>query len=184
MSKIKILTLSDHPLSPSGVGTQTRYVCEALLKTGRYSIISLGGAIKHQNYNPVQVDPYKEDWRVIPVDGYGTQEMIRSILRTEKPDILFIFTDPRFFTWLFEIEDEIRQVCPIVCWHVWDNYPYTEFNRHFYQATDLLNCHSHMTYTMLKDKFPKKTNWIPHSLPKSLFYPLDSSNIKNFKKQK
>ena len=28
--KIKVLTLSDHPLSPSGVGTQTRYVIEAL----------------------------------------------------------------------------------------------------------------------------------------------------------
>ena len=84
MSKIKILTLSDHPLSPSGVGTQTKYFCESLLKTGRYSIISLGGAIKHQNYNQVRVDPYGDDWRIIPVDGYGTQEMIRSIIKTEK----------------------------------------------------------------------------------------------------
>ena len=82
--KIKVLTLSDHPLSPSGVGTQTKYVCEALLNTGRYSIISLGGAIKHQNYQPMKVEPFNEDWVVIPVDGYGTPEMIRSILRTEK----------------------------------------------------------------------------------------------------
>ena len=32
--KIKVFTLSDHPLSPSGVGTQTKYVIEALLKRG------------------------------------------------------------------------------------------------------------------------------------------------------
>ena len=31
--KIKVLTLSDHPLSPSGVGTQTKYMIEGLLKT-------------------------------------------------------------------------------------------------------------------------------------------------------
>jgi hypothetical protein len=39
MKKIKVLTLSDHPLSPSGVGTQTKYFIEALLKTGRYEFI-------------------------------------------------------------------------------------------------------------------------------------------------
>ena len=44
--KIKVLTLSDHPLSPSGVGTQTKYVCEALLKTEKFQVVSLGGAIK------------------------------------------------------------------------------------------------------------------------------------------
>ena len=44
--KIKVFTLSDMPLSPSGVGTQTRYICEALLKTGKFQIRSFGGAIK------------------------------------------------------------------------------------------------------------------------------------------
>ena len=53
--KIKVLTISDHPLSPSGVGTQTKYMIEALLKTGRYQVVSLGGAVKHQNYNPQKV---------------------------------------------------------------------------------------------------------------------------------
>ena len=72
--KIKVLTLSDHPLSPSGVGTQTRYVIEALLETGKFEVISLGGAIKHQDYTARMIEPYGKDWRVIPVDGYGTQE--------------------------------------------------------------------------------------------------------------
>ena len=95
--KIKVLTISDHPLSPSGVGTQTKYVCEALLKSGKFEIISLGGAVKHNDYRPLRVDPYGDEWRIIPVDGYGNQDMIRSILRTEKPDIIWFMTDPRFY---------------------------------------------------------------------------------------
>ena len=50
--KTKILVLSDHPFSPSGVGTQTRYMIEGLLKTGKYTFICLGGAIKHADYQP------------------------------------------------------------------------------------------------------------------------------------
>ena len=45
--KIKIFTISDHPLSPSGVGTQTKYIIEGMLKTGKYQFVSFGGAIKH-----------------------------------------------------------------------------------------------------------------------------------------
>ena len=50
--KIKVFTISDHPLSPSGVGTQTRYIIEGLLKTGKYQFVSFGGAIKHSNHQP------------------------------------------------------------------------------------------------------------------------------------
>ena len=39
-NKIKIFTISDMPLSPSGVGTQTKYIIEALLETGRYQVVS------------------------------------------------------------------------------------------------------------------------------------------------
>jgi glycosyltransferase involved in cell wall biosynthesis len=73
------------------------------------------------------------------------------------------------------MEDEIHQLCPIVWWHVWDNYPYPKFNNSLYEATDLINCHSHMTYTMLKDKFPNKAKFIPHALPEGIFYPLDDN---------
>ena len=39
--KYKILTFGDHPLTPSGVGLQTKYLFEGLLKTGKYKILSL-----------------------------------------------------------------------------------------------------------------------------------------------
>ena len=94
--KIKILTLSDHPLSPSGVGTQTRYMVEGMLNTGRYQFISFGGAMKHHDYNPQKTEQYGDDWLIFPVDGYGTQDQIRSALRQTRPDILWFMTDPRF----------------------------------------------------------------------------------------
>ena len=108
MKKNKVLVLSDHPLSPSGVGSQTKYMIEALLKTGRYKFICLGGAMKHQDYRPQKVDPWGDDWQIFPVDGYGNHEIIRSVLQKERPDIFWFLTDPRFYTWLWEIENEVR----------------------------------------------------------------------------
>ncbi len=68
MKKKTILVISDHPLSPSGVGTQTKYMIEALIKTGRYKFFCLGGAIKHHDYTPQKFDPWGDDWVVYPVD--------------------------------------------------------------------------------------------------------------------
>ena len=172
--KFKVLVLSDHALSTSGVGTQTRHLIEGLLKKGKWSFRQFGAALKHEDYRTVVVN---DDFIIKPIDGFGTPDTIRVALATEKPDLLFIFTDPRFFTWLFDMEDEIHQVCPIAWWHVWDNYPYPDFNDTYYQATDLINCHSHMTYSMIKERHSEKTNFIPHSLPGNLFYKMSTEEI-------
>jgi len=180
LSKIKILTLSDHPLSPSGVGTQTKYFCESLLKTGRYSIISLGGAVKHNNYNPVLVEPYGEDWKIVPVDGYGTQEMIRSVIRTEKINLLWFMTDPRFWGWLWEIENEIRPMCPMVYHHVWDNFPAPYFNRDFYLSNDRIVTISKVTHNIVKEVAPEvNTTYLPHSVDPEIFKPMTDSFIED-----
>ncbi len=183
MSKIKILTLSDHPLSPSGVGTQTKYFCESLLKTGRYSIISLGGAIKHNNYNHIKVEPYEDDWVIVPVDGYGNQEMIRSIIRTEKVDLVWFMTDPRFWGWLWEIENEIRPLCPMVYHHVWDNYPYPYFNRNYYLSNDHVVNISKLTHDIVKTVAPEvSSTYLPHSVDPEIFKPLTETQIKELRK--
>ncbi len=181
-TKKKILTLSDHPLSPSGVGTQTKYVCEALLKTGRYSVISLGGAIKHQNYNPIAVEPYGQDWKIIPVDGYGTQEMIRSILRTEKIDAIWIMTDPRFWGWLWSMENEIRPLCPIVYYHVWDNYPYPHYNKQYYISNDHIATISKVSDDIVKTVAPEvDSTYIPHAVNGEFFKPLELHQIEKIR---
>ncbi len=169
MKKYKILLISDHALSPSGVGTQSRFLVHGLTEKGCWTVRQLGGALKHENYDTIKVT---EDFMIKPVDNFGTVEMIRSLLVTEKPDIILLFTDPRFFVWLWQIEDEIHQVCPIAYWHVWDNYPRPDFNDKFYESTDLINCHSYLTYEIVKEKWPDRTNFIPHALPNDIFYKL------------
>tara|TARA_A100001011_G_scaffold399863_1_gene510652 strand:+ start:3823 stop:5079 length:1257 start_codon:yes stop_codon:yes gene_type:complete len=178
--KLKVLILSDHALSTSGVGTQTRHLVTGLLEKDTWTFRQFGAALKHTDYRTVVVN---DDFIIKPIDGFGNPDLIRVTLATEKPDVLLIFTDPRFFIWLFEMEDEIHQICPIVWWHVWDNYPYPEFNDVLYQSTDLINCHSHLTYTMLKERFPDKTNFIPHALPEEMFKTLPKKDLIESKKQ-
>ena len=178
MSKKKIIVLSDHALSPSGVGVQTKHLIEGLVKTGKYTFRQLGAAMKHRNYSTVVVN---EDFIIKPVDGFGNPELIRKIIITEKPDAFLIFSDPRFFKWFFNIEDEIHQMCPILWWHVWDNKPTPKFNYPLYESTDAINCHSHLTYEMCKEDFPEKTSFIPHSVPQEVYYPLEESEAKQHK---
>ena len=113
-----------------------------------------------------------DDFIIKPIDGFGSRDLLRVALATEKPEVLFIFTDPRFFIWLFEMEDEVHQICPIAWWHVWDNYPFPAYNSALYESTDLINCHSHMTYEMIKEHYPDKTNFIPHAIPEEIFFPI------------
>lgn len=169
MAKKKILMLCDHPLSTSGVGTQARWLINGLIETGKYSFRVFGGAIKHENYNLIKVN---DDFIIKPTDSFGTREMMRHALATEKPDLVLLFTDPRFFIWVWEMEDEIHQLCPIAYNHLWDNPPWPEFNRVLYDSTDLINCINYPTYEMVHERFPERTNYIPHGVPENLYKKL------------
>jgi len=172
MTKKKILVLSDHPLSPSGVGTQTKYMIEALLKTGRYQFICLGGAIKHHDYRPVKVEGWGDDWIIYPVDGYGNHETVRSLLQRERPDALWFMTDPRFYEWLWEIENEIRANVPMIYYHVWDNFPYPEFNGRYYRSNDMVVCISKVTHEILQKVAPDiESCYLPHAVHSNIFKP-------------
>ena len=168
--KIKVVTLSDHPLSPSGVGTQTKYVIEALLKTGKFEVVSLGGAIKHQDYKPQKTEEYGDDWRIYPVDNYGNADMIRSVVRQEKPDIIWFMTDPRFWGWLWGIEQEIRPLAPMVYYHVWDNYPYPMYNKPFYESNDVIATISKVTSDIVQNVAPNTREiYVPHAVDHEIF---------------
>lgn len=176
--KIKVLTISDHPLMPSGVATQTKYFIEGLLKTGKYTVISLGGAIKHQNYQPMRTEDWKEDWTIFPVDGFGDHSIIRSIIRSEKPDILWFMTDPRFYGWLWQIANEIRPLVPMVYYHVWDNYPYPKFNKSFYDSNDVIVAISKVTEDIVRTVSPEvECHYLPHAIDPKLFYPLPEDEV-------
>ena len=181
IQKKKILVLSDHPMSPSGVGTQTKYFLEALLKTGRYKFVCFGGAIQHANYQPMKTKEWEDDLIIYPTKGYGDANLVREALWTERPAAVWIMTDPRFWGWLWEMEEEIRTHCPLVYYHVWDNYPYPKFNRKFYLSNDAIATISKVTDDIVATVTPEvKRKYIPHAVP-SAFSPFPEEERQKFR---
>ncbi len=182
--KKKILVIADSPLVPSGVGTQPKYMIEAMLETGEFSFICLAGAIKHNDYRLQRVDPWVEDWHILPVDGYGSPEIIRSIIAQHKPDALWFMTDPRFYVWLWNMEDEIRKNVPMIYYHVWDNYPYPKFNKKFYDSTDLVATISKVTDDIVRTVSPDvDCIRIPHTVDPRVFKKQEASEYMSIRKQ-
>ena len=187
--KKTILIISDHPMAPSGVGIQTKYVVNALLRTGKYKVICLGGAVKHPDYEPqVITDPESKwedgDWVVHPVDGYGNADIIRSIMWTKKPVALWFMTDPRFYPWLWQIENEIRPNIPMIYYHVWDNYPLPMFNKKWYDATDVIASISKVTHDLVSKVSPDVENhYVPHAVDSKYFKKLPTTVVEKFKKE-
>ena len=183
MKKIKILSISDHPLSPSGVGTQTRYVLEAALRTGLFQVISLGGAIKHHDYTPTKVEEFGDDWVIVPVDGYGDKDTVRAMVASHKPDMLWFMTDPRFWAWLWDIDNEIRKNVPLIYYHVWDNLPYPTFNKRYYDSNDKIVTISKVTNDIVKNVAPDvDLSHIPHSVDTDVFKKYSDQDVLSFKK--
>ena len=181
-NKKKILVLADHPFSPSGVGTQTKYFMESLLKTGKYSFIALGGAIRHQDYRPLKTEEWGEDLIIIPVDGYGTQQQIRDMIHSHKFDAIWFMTDPRFWTWLWAIEQEIRPHVPMVYYHVWDNYPYPKFNKPYYLSNDMVVTMSKVSSDIVRTVAPEVDElYIPLTVDTDIFKPLPEKDWAHLK---
>jgi glycosyltransferase involved in cell wall biosynthesis len=182
--KKKIFVISDHPMAPSGVGTQTKYIIETLLRTGRYKFVCFGGAVRHPNHDPQKItgdDWEDDDWIVHPVDGYGNAGMIRSILWTEKPDALWFMTDPRFYPWLWQIENEIRNLIPMIYYHVWDNYPPPKYNGKWYRSTDVVAAISKVTHDIVSKVAPEVENhYIPHAVDENVFKKLPTAAVEEF----
>lgn len=140
-----ILLISDDFRLPSGIGTQSK---ELIFNTcHHYNWLQVGAAIKHPETGKLldvsaDVSQIKgipdASVRVIPFQGYGDPMFLRHLLSMEKVDAIMIFTDPRFFGWLFEMEDEIRKTIPIFYWNIWDDLPYPMWNRPAYASCDLL----------------------------------------------
>ena len=182
--RIKVLTLGDMPLSTSGVGNQTKYMIEALLKSGKFEVFSLGGAMKHPQYQLIKTEEWGDLWKILPVDQFGTKEMVRSVVWREKPDIVWFMTDPRFWGWLWEIDNEIRTNVPMVYYHVWDNYPYPKYNKKFYESNDVIATISKLTDDIVRTVAPDvETHYIPHAVNTEVFKKLDDEVIENLKKE-
>jgi len=172
--KIKILTLTDNPVSPTGIGVQSKLLFDGLIATGRYQIISIGGAIRHADLRPIKVN---DDFLIYPTNGYGTPEMVRAFLNEHRPSAVLCFTDPRFWLWLWQHSDEIREIAPLFYNHLWDNKPTPLYNHKYYLCNDYIACINKVAMNILKElNFPKeKYSYIPHGFNPKLYFPRETN---------
>jgi len=192
----KILLMCDDIRTHSGIATVAK---EIVLHTAhKYNYLNIGAAIKHPeagqrltlNSDISQAtgipDPSVE---VIPNDGYGNPDLLRQLIKHEKPDAIFIITDPRYWTWLFQMENEIRKHTPIIYLNIWDDYPAPLYNKEYYESCDLLMGISKQTVNINKlvlgDKAENKIiSYVPHGLNDKAFYPIDESHAEYDKLKK
>ena len=184
----KILLICDDIRVHSGVATVAR---EIVVHTAHhFNWVQLAGAIKHPEKGKkldISLDTDKHaginNSRVTlyPVDGYGTPELLRQLIKVEKPDAIMLITDPRYFSWVFNMEIEIRKKIPITYLNIWDDYPAPMYNKPFYEACDLLMGISKQTVNInklvLKDvKKPRIFKYIPHGLDPNVYKPIDKND--------
>jgi glycosyltransferase involved in cell wall biosynthesis len=181
----KILLLCDDIRMTSGISTMAR---EIVLGTAhRFNWVNVGGAINHPEQGK-RLD-ISQDTNAIagisdasiflyPTNGYGSPELVRQLLEMEKPDAIMIFTDPRYWVWLFQMENEIRKKVPIVYLNIWDDLPAPLYNKSYYESCDALMSISKQTFNInrmvLGDTAKNKIlKYVPHGINEKAFFPIN-----------
>jgi glycosyltransferase involved in cell wall biosynthesis len=194
MAKKKILLLSDDLRMASGIATMSK---ELVLGTvDKYDWFQVGAAINHPDQGKIldlsqdvqqRTGVTDANVRILAWNGYGNADLLRQLINAEKPDAIIHFTDPRYWTWLYDIEHEIRQNVPILFYAIWDDLPDPLYNRNYYESCDWIGCISRQTYGIIKrlsalDTKPTwkpKEDWqvsyVPHGIDFNLYKPADVS---------
>ena len=97
----------------------------------------------------------KKNVKSISVSGYGNPDILRQMINMEQPDAIMIYTDPRFWIWLYHMEHEIRQNIPIFYYNIWDDLPYPQYNQNYYESCDLIMNISKQTHNIV-ERFVKE----------------------------
>lgn len=196
----KILLLCDDIRMTSGISTMAR---ELVVGTShKYKWVNLGGAMNHPEQGKkmdISEDTNKyagisdSEVHIYPVTGYGNPDIVRQLIAMEKPDAIMIFTDPRYWIWLFQMEHEIRQKIPIIYLNIWDDLPYPMYNKPYYQSCDALLAISKQTKNINRvvlgeEAKEKVIKYIPHGINEKHFYPITDDKpeylaLQEFKKK-
>ena len=211
MAKKKILLLSDDLRMHSGVATMSR---ELVLGTvHKYHWVQMAGAIKNPDAGKImdlsqatkdlikqgKIKSDNDDVyvKLYPVDGYGNEDILFAVIGQEKPDAIMHFTDPRFWGWLYQLENQIRKKIPLIFYNIWDDIPYPMYNRPFYESCDCLlsiskqtmninkwvlgseNCYTLNSVEGDKKEFIKGKSllhYMPHGIDPNTFIPLPKTD--------
>jgi glycosyltransferase involved in cell wall biosynthesis len=180
----KILLLGDDIRVHSGVAQVGR---EFVLNTcHRFNFACIAGAVKHPDKGkrfdisePIKSESKVKDASVFiyPVNGYGDIGILRQVIDIEKPDAIFFITDPRYYKWLFDVENEFRTKMPFIYLNIWDDVPAPVYNKDFYDSCDALLGISKQTVNINKmvlgDKAKTKIiEYVPHGLNNKVFKPI------------
>jgi glycosyltransferase involved in cell wall biosynthesis len=189
----KILLLSDDMRLHSGIATMAR---ELVIQTAHhFNWVNLGGAMNHPDERKAfdlsedvnkQIGIEDSSVKLYATSGYGTAEIVRELIKVEKPDAILHFTDPRYWTWLYDIEREIRQQMPLMYLNIWDDYPAPLYNKAFYECCDLLMGISKQTVNINKLVLEeaaggKIIEYVPHGINEDYFFPI-TPEYKNYDK--
>lgn len=191
----KILLIADDIRVHSGVAQIAREF--VVNSCHHYNFACVAGAVKHpdkgkkldMNQAISEMSGVQDACvALFPTNGYGDLDLLRNIIKLESPDAIFIITDPRYYDWLFQSENEFRVKIPIVYLNIWDDVPAPVYNREFYESCDALFGISKQTVNINKMVLGKKAKnkiieYVPHGLNDTIFKPLDS-NHSEFKKFK
>ena len=180
-----ILLLTDDIRLQSGVANVGK---EIVLHTAHhYNWYNLGGAINHPELGKIfdiSEDINKvagiTDSKVMvqPNNGYGDPESIRRLIKDQNIDAIFLITDPRYFTWLFSMENEVRKKTPIIYLNIWDDYPAPMYNKSYYESCDMLLGISKQTVNINKLVLGEKAKdriieYVPHGMNADFFFPIE-----------
>ena len=191
-----ILLLTDDIRLHSGVANVGKEII--IHSAHKYNWYNIGGAINHPELG--KIFDLSEDINKVtgltdskvtvqPNNGYGEPQQIRELIKKEKIDAIFLITDPRYFTWLFQIENEIRKKVPILYLNIWDDYPAPMYNKAYYESCDALLGISKQTVNINKLVLGEKAkgkiiDYVPHGMNNKVFYPIseDSSEYTEVEK--
>jgi glycosyltransferase involved in cell wall biosynthesis len=184
----KILLICDDIRVHSGVATVAK---EIVTHTAHhFNWVQMAGSINHPekgkrldlSQGTNELNGIKDSSVFLyPTDGYGTNSMLREVINIEKPDALFLITDPRYFTWIFQMENELRRNIPITYLNIWDDYPAPMYNRPYYEACDLLMGISKQTVNINKlvlkgHEGNRIFRFIPHGKDPNIYKPLNDND--------
>ena len=206
-AKKKILLLADDFRLPSGIGTVSK---EIILNTVKeFDWVQLGAAIKHPDAGKAfdlsqeiirETGVADASVKLIPWDGYGDRNILFSILTQERPDAILHFTDPRYWTWLYALEHEIKTTynIPIAYYSIWDDLPYPMWNAPYYGSCDMIMGISKQSDNIHREVLkqngfgvvdydhtgiPQNLKWndvvtgfVPHGLNHNIFTPIDKDS--------
>jgi len=197
----KILLLCDDIRMTSGISTMAR---EIVVGTAHhYNWVNIGGAIHHPDQGK-RFDLNDDTNRhagitdssvyLYPISGYGDPMFLKQMIALEKPDALMMFTDPRYWVWLFQMEHEIRKNIPIIYLNIWDDLPYPMYNKSYYESCDALLAISKQTENINRAVLgpelsaEKVIKYVPHGINEKIFFPITTEHpeyltLQEFKKQ-